>query len=140
MAIGRDEGATLACGGQRLEGRGFFYQPTVFTGVDNKMRIAQEEIFGPVLVVIPFDTEDEAISIANDTVFGLTAGVWTATRTRPSATSGGARRHVFVNNTWACAPLGLPWGGYKQSGIGREIGDVGIEEFTELKAVIFAGA
>jgi betaine-aldehyde dehydrogenase len=141
VAIGVEEGATLACGGERLEGKGFFYRPTVFVDVDNRMRIAQEEIFGPVLVVIPFDTEEEAIRIANDTVFGLTAGVWTSDTAR-------ARRYVravragtvFVNNTWACAPLGLPWGGYKQSGIGREIGDVGIEEFCELKAVIFAGA
>ena len=128
--------AATAC-----EGPGFFFEPTVFTGVDSAMRIAQEEIFGPVLVVIPFDTEDEAIRIANDTVFGLTAGVWTADTDK-------ARRYVravragtvFVNNTWACAPLPLPWGGFKQSGVGREIGDVGIEEFTELKAVIFAGA
>ena len=141
VAIGRDEGATLACGGQRLEGKGFFYQPTVFTGVDNKMRIAQEEIFGPVLVVIPFDTEDEAIRIANDTVFGLTAGVWTGDTAKAKRYVRAVRAGtIFVNNTWACAPLGLPWGGYKQSGIGREIGDVGIEEFTELKAVIFAGA
>ena len=141
VALGKQEGATLACGGARVGDVGFFYEPTVFTGVDNAMRIAQVEIFGPVLVVIPFDTEDEAIRIANDTVFGLTAGVWTSDPQR-------ARRYVravragtvFVNNTWACAPLGLPWGGYKQSGIGREIGDVGIEEFTELKAVIWAGA
>ncbi len=78
VAIGRAEGATLACGGERLAGKGFFYRPTVFTGVDNGMRIAQEEIFGPVLVVIPFDTEEQAIAIANNTVFGLTAGVWTS--------------------------------------------------------------
>ncbi len=141
VAIGKQEGATLACGGKRIGDVGFFFEPTVFVDVDNAMRVAQEEIFGPVLVVIPFDTEDEAIRIANDTVFGLTAGVWTSDPKR-------ARRYVravragtvFVNNTWACAPLGLPWGGFKQSGVGREIGDVGIEEFTELKAVIWAGA
>ena len=105
------------------------------------MRIAQEEIFGPVLVVIPFDSEEEAIRIANDTVFGLTAGVWTADIAKAKRYVKAVRAGtIFVNNTWACAPLGLPWGGYKQSGIGREIGDVGIEEFTELKAVIFAGA
>ena len=141
VAIGLDEGATLACGGKRLEGKGFFFEPTVFVDVDNGMRIAQEEIFGPVLVVIPFDTEDEAIRIANDTVFGLTAGVWTSDQAKAERYVSAVRAGtVFVNNTWACAPLGLPWGGYKQSGIGREIGDVGIEEFTELKAVIFAGA
>jgi betaine-aldehyde dehydrogenase len=141
VAIGLDEGAKLVCGGKRLEGKGFFYRPTIFVDVDNKMRIAQEEIFGPVLVVIPFDTEQEAIRIANDTVFGLTAGVWTSDTAKAKRYVKAVRAGtIFVNNTWACAPLGLPWGGYKQSGIGREIGDVGIEEFTELKAVIFAGA
>ena len=141
VAIGLGEGARLACGGKRLEGKGFFFSPTVFVDVDNSMRIAQEEIFGPVLVVIPFDTEEEAIRIANDTVFGLTAGVWTSDPAKAERYARAVRAGtVFVNNTWACAPLGLPWGGYKQSGIGREIGDVGIEEFTELKAVIFAGA
>ncbi len=141
VAIGLAEGATLACGGKRVEGKGFFYRPAVFVDVDNKMRIAQEEIFGPVLVAIPFDTEEEAIRIANETVYGLTAGVWTSDTAKAKRYVRAVRAGtVFVNNTWACAPLGLPWGGYKQSGIGREIGDVGIEEFTELKAVIFAGA
>jgi len=141
VEIGLAEGATVACGGKRIAGKGFFYEPTVFVDVDNKMRIAQEEIFGPVLVVIPFDTEEEAIRIANDTVFGLTAAVWTSDQAKAERYVKAVRAGtVFVNNTWACAPLGLPWGGYKQSGIGREIGDIGIEEFTELKAVIFAGA
>jgi betaine-aldehyde dehydrogenase len=141
VALGRDEGATLACGGKRIGDVGFFYEPTVFVDVDNAMRIAQEEIFGPVLVVIPFDTEADAIRIANDTVFGLTAGVWTSDKAKAQRYVRAVRAGtVFVNNTWACAPLGLPWGGFKQSGVGREIGDVGIEEFTELKAVIWAGA
>jgi aldehyde dehydrogenase (NAD+) len=77
VAIGKQEGATLATGGHRLSGPGFYYEPTIFVNVDNSMRIAQEEIFGPVLVVIPFDSEEEAIRIANDTIYGLAAGVWT---------------------------------------------------------------
>ena len=141
VKLGLDEGATLACGGERVDGPGFFYKPTVFTNVDNKMRIAQEEIFGPVLCVIPFDDEADAVRIGNDTVFGLTAALWTSDTARGERVARALRAGtVFVNNTWACAPLPLPWGGYKQSGIGREIGEVGIEEFSELKAVIFAGA
>lgn len=78
VAIGVEEGAQLACGGKRLARPGYFFEPTIFTNVDNSMRIAQEEVFGPVLVVIPFESEEEAIRIANDTVFGLAGGVWTS--------------------------------------------------------------
>ena len=96
---------------------------------------------GPCSWSSPSTQKTEAIRIANDTVFGLTAGVWTSDTAKAKRYVKAVRAGtIFVNNTWACAPLGLPWGGYKQSGIGREIGDVGIEEFTELKAVIFAGA
>ena len=141
VALGREEGATLACGGTRLDGKGFFFRPTVFTDVENTMRIAQEEIFGPVLVVILFDDEEQAIRMANDTIFGLTGAVWTRDKARAGRVARALRAGtVYVNNTWACAPLGLPWGGYKQSGVGREIGDIGIEEFTEVKSVIFEGA
>ena len=87
VRIGRDEGATLATGGHRLGERGFYFEPTVFINVDNGMRIAQEEIFGPVLAVIPFDTEEEAISIANDTIYGLAGAVWTKTSPAPCTSS-----------------------------------------------------
>jgi betaine-aldehyde dehydrogenase len=138
VAIGLAEGARLACGGKPLEGGGCFFQPTIFVDVANTMQIAQEEIFGPVLVVIPFDTEEEAISIANDTKFGLAAGVWTQDRDKALRCARGVRSGTFyVNSTWACAPIELPWGGYKQSGLGREIGESGLDEFTEVKSVIF---
>ena len=77
VQIGREEGARLLCGGKRIERNGYYYEPTIFVDVDNSMRVAQEEIFGPVLVVIPFDTEEDAIRIANDTIYGLAGGVWT---------------------------------------------------------------
>jgi len=138
VAIGLREGARLACGGKRMDRPGCFFEPTIFVDVDNKMRIAQEEIFGPVLAVVPFDTEDEAIQIANDTVFGLAAGVWTQDQAKAIRCARSVRAGTFyVNSTWACAPIELPWGGFKRSGLGREIGDTGLEEFTEIKSVIF---
>ena len=141
VAIGLEEGATLACGGKPMDKTGCYFEPTIFTGVKNSMRIAQEEIFGPVLVVIPFDAEEEAIRLANDTVFGLAAGVWTGDDARAKRVAKAVRAGTFfVNNTWMCAPIELPWGGYKRSGIGREIGDQGLDEFTEIKGVIFDSA
>ena len=142
VEIGLAEGATIACGGKRIAGEGFFYEPTVFVDVDNTMRISQEEIFGPVLVSDPLrfrgrgDPHRERYRLRPHGG-GLDERPGQG---QPVGVRAVRADTVFVNNTWACAPLGLPWGGYKQSGIGREIGDVGIEEFTELKAVIFAGA
>ncbi|MNE37461.1 NAD/NADP-dependent betaine aldehyde dehydrogenase [compost metagenome] len=133
---GSSEGARLFCGGRRLATeRGIFMQPTVFVDVDNSMRIAREEIFGPVLTIIPFEDFDEAIRIANDTPFGLAASIWS----RDLQTSLRAMREiragrVWINTTLAGGPE-LPIGGFKQSGIGRETGRYGIEEYTELKSV-----
>jgi len=133
--IGRTEGARIVLGGQRHGGNGYFHEPTIFTDVRNDMRIAREEIFGPVMAVIPFDSEDQAFTIANDTEFGLAAGVWT----RDLARAHRASRHLDVGtvwvNTYARVDPGVPYGGVKQSGFGRNLGEHSIEELTRLKSV-----
>jgi betaine-aldehyde dehydrogenase len=135
VRIGREEGATLATGGHRLGGSGFYYEPTIFVNVDNSMRIAQEEIFGPVLVVIPFDSEDEAVRIANDTVYGLAGAVWTKDVTRAMRVVKAMRAGITWVNTYHPTYSEAPWGGYKQSGIGRELGTYGLDEYTEVKQI-----
>tara|TARA_Y100001934_G_C12358193_1_gene779192 strand:- start:921 stop:2339 length:1419 start_codon:yes stop_codon:yes gene_type:complete len=134
---GMEEGATLVTGGPEMpEGRnvGFFVKPTVFADVTNDMAIAQEEIFGPVLCVIPYDTEEEAIEIANDSVFGLSGAVFAADPERGKAVARQIRTgQVSVNG--GAFNVAAPFGGYKQSGNGRELGPHGIAEFVELKAI-----
>ena len=135
VKIGVDEGAKLATGGQRLEGKGFFYEPTIFVDVDNKMTIAQEEIFGPVLVVIPFDSEDDAVTIANDTIYGLAGAVWTKDVSKAMRVIKAVRAGITWVNTYHPTYSEAPWGGYKQSGIGRELGSYGLDEYTEIKQI-----
>ena len=137
VKLGVEEGARLLCGGRRIVRKGYYYEPTIFVDVDNSMRIAQEEIFGPVLVVIPFDSEDEAIAIANDTIYGLAGGVWTKDGAKALRVAQAVRAGTMYVNTYNWSPVELPWGGYKQSGVGRELGSFGIDEFTEAKSVIF---
>ena len=133
---GKKEGATLVAGGGRPSNlpTGYYVEPTIFANVDNKMAIAQEEIFGPVLAVIPYDSEDQAVSIANDSPYGLAGGVWAAT---PERALGVARRlrtgQVDVNGGRFNALA--PFGGYKKSGIGREIGPLALDEFFQLKSI-----
>ncbi|OJF99839.1 aldehyde dehydrogenase [Rhizobium sp. 58] len=134
---GIEEGARLVAGGVgRPSGfdRGYYVRPTVFADVDNKMAIAQQEIFGPVLSIIPFDTEDEAIEIANDTPYGLAAYIQSGDKDRVRRVSR-ALRAGMVRINGASHATGAPFGGYKQSGIGREGGHFGIEDFMEVKAV-----
>ncbi len=134
---GVDEGATLLTGGaESPEGleRGYFVRPTVFSNVTRDMTIAQEEIFGPVLSIIPFDTEEEAVEIANDTVYGLAGGVWAGDKEHAERVARRLRSGQVEVNGGGFNPL-APFGGYKQSGIGRELGKYGLEEYLEVKAL-----
>jgi aldehyde dehydrogenase (NAD+) len=137
VAIGVEQGATLAIGGRRppkLE-RGFFFEPTVFGGVDNRMTIAQEEIFGPVLCVIPADDEAHAIRIANDTIFGLNAAVFTNDGQRAMQVARQIRAGSIGHNG-SRTDFSIGFGGFKQSGIGREGGVEGLEAFLESKSIV----
>jgi betaine-aldehyde dehydrogenase len=139
IKIGKDEGATLVCGGKRPTGkefeRGHFLEPTIFDNVKPTMRIAREEIFGPVLSVIPFDTEEEAIRLANDTEYGLAAAVWSKNINRAIRVVSQIRAGITWVNTYHPTFNELPWGGYKQSGTGRELGLYGIEAYLETKQI-----
>ncbi len=135
--VGIEEGAKLVTGGTgKPEGleTGYFVKPTVFSEVRPDMRIAQEEIFGPVLAILPFDTEDEAVEIANDSDYGLAGGVWAGDQEHGIAVARRIRTGQIEVNGGAFNP-NAPFGGYKQSGIGREYGSFGLEEFLEVKAL-----
>ncbi|CAB3647785.1 aldehyde dehydrogenase [Trinickia soli] len=137
--VARNEGAHLALGGHaatRAEcGDGWFVEPTIFTGVTNDMRIAQEEVFGPVLSVIRFDAEDEAVAIANDVRFGLGAGVWTSDIGRAFRMSERIESGTVWVNTYRAVSYMSPFGGYKDSGLGRENGIDAVNEYLQTKCV-----
>ena len=142
IAIGKAEGAQCVLGGGPHSGTGAkgqqFVQPTIFTGVSNDMRIAQEEVFGPVLSVIPFDTEDDAVRIGNDIVYGLAAGVWTSDIGRALRMSERLRAGTVWVNTYRAVSFTSPFGGDKRSGEGRERGKEAIKEFLQVKSVWIA--
>jgi aldehyde dehydrogenase (NAD+) len=137
VELGKQEGARLLAGGniRTDKGGGFFIEPTCFVDVNNKMRIAQEEIFGPVLVVIPFENDDDAVRIANESEYGLSGMVASGDRERAMRVARRLRTGSVSVNGGMCIAPDLPFGGYKRSGIGREWGREGIEEFLETKAI-----
>jgi len=137
---GKSDGAEVLAGGNRPEDpslqTGNFLLPTILSRVENHMRVAQEEIFGPVVVVIPFKDEAEVIALANDTMYGLAGTLWTRDVARAHRVAGAVEAGVLGINTFATAMPGLPFGGYKQSGIGRERGLETLKQYTEVKSVI----
>ena len=142
MNVAREDGATCVLGGGPYKGKGVkgnrFVEPTIFTGVTNDMRIAQEEVFGPILSVIPFDDEEEALHIGNDVVFGLAAGVWTSDIGRALRMSEKLKAGTVWVNTYRAVSFMSPFGGYKRSGQGRESGQEAIKEFLQVKSIWIA--
>jgi aldehyde dehydrogenase (NAD+) len=139
VRMGKDEGAELVAGGRRVEvpgiKGGYYYAPTIFTNVDNKMRIAQEEIFGPVACVMKFDSDEEAVAIANDSIYGLAGGVFCSNTSRAERVARGIRTGtIWINNYHIFADF-CPFGGYKQSGVGREFGLESLNEYTQVKRI-----
>ena len=132
------EGARLVAGGSVVKGDGYFIEPTVFADVTDDMAIAREEIFGPVLSVLEFDTEEEALARANDTEYGLAAGVFTADLTRAHRMVAGFEAGTCYINTYNLAPVEAPFGGSKQSGVGRENSKAAIEHYSQIKGVYVA--
>lgn len=135
IQLGLDEGAELLAGGVSQSDRGWFVKPTIFAGANNRMAIAREEIFGPVGTVIEFDTEEEAVALANDSDYGLAATVWTTDLARAHRVAGALKVGAVGVNCWSPLDANLPWGGLKTSGIGREGGLAGALAYTEEKVI-----
>jgi aldehyde dehydrogenase (NAD+) len=140
VGIARDEGATVFAGGETpsLDAqfqKGYFFQPTIFSDVKNSMRVAQEEIFGPVTSVISFENDDDLLRQANETIYGLSAGIWTRDLTRAHRFAHGIKAGVVWINTYNMMNAASPFGGYKQSGYGREMGKHALELYTQVKSV-----
>ncbi|AEF81908.1 aldehyde dehydrogenase family protein [Leadbettera azotonutricia] len=142
IEIGKREGARVIAGGERIMvgsfGKGFFLQPTLLAGVTNNMRVAQEEIFGPVAVITKFKTEEEAIRLANDSQYGLAGGVWTQDINRGIRVARAVETGRMWINMYNAVPAGAPFGGYKKSGIGRETHKVILEHYTQMKNIMIS--
>ena len=132
---GKRDGAKLACGGERVGSRGYFIEPTVFVDVNDDMQIAREEIFGPVMSIIKFDDLNDVVRRANKTLYGLAAAVWTRDIGKAHAIANRVRAGTVWVNCYDVFDPGAPFGGFKQSGIGREMGEYGLQQYTELKTV-----
>jgi acyl-CoA reductase-like NAD-dependent aldehyde dehydrogenase len=136
LDAGVREGASIAAGGAAVPGAGYFIAPTIFTGVDPSMRIAQEEIFGPVLAVIPFDDEEHAVAIANGTRYGLAAGIWSNDLGRVQRLARAVYAGMIWINTYGAFDYGTSYGGYKYSGFGRELGPYSLDAYTQSKSIL----
>ncbi|MGX1479473.1 UNVERIFIED_CONTAM: acyl-CoA reductase-like NAD-dependent aldehyde dehydrogenase [Streptomyces canus] len=135
--LARKEGGRIVCGGERLDlDGGFYYKPTVIADLSNDSRVVQEEIFGPVLTVQPFDTEDEAISLANSTPYGLASGVQTTNLARAHRVADRLQAGIVWVNDWAMLDPAVPFGGVKDSGYGREYGPEALDAYTRVKSVV----
>ena len=136
IETGKKEGANLLTGGKRYGSKGYFVEPTVFTDVKDDMTIAQEEIFGPVMSIIKFNSLDEVIERSNHTAYGLAAAVWTRDIGKAHAIANNVRAGTVWVNCYDVFDPAAPWGGFKQSGIGREMGEYGLQQYSEVKSVI----
>ncbi|MCW5821098.1 MAG: aldehyde dehydrogenase family protein, partial [Trueperaceae bacterium] len=139
ISAGRAEGARLLTGGARVTdgalANGYFVAPTVFDRVDSRMRIAREEVFGPVVTIQGFATEDEAVALANDTEYGLANGMWTNDLARAHRVAARLQSGQVYVNEWFCGDVSCPAGGYKLSGFGREEGQQAVDNYLQLKSV-----
>ncbi|MEU4232261.1 aldehyde dehydrogenase family protein [Nonomuraea sp. NPDC026600] len=139
VRLARDQGGQVVTGGERLElGGGYYYRPTIIAGLADDSRVVQEEIFGPVLTVQPFDTEDEAVELANGTPYGLAAGLQTTDLARAHRVAARLEAGIVWVNDWAMLDPAIPFGGVKQSGYGREYGPEALESYTKVKSVVIA--
>jgi acyl-CoA reductase-like NAD-dependent aldehyde dehydrogenase len=139
VALARSEGGRVVCGGERLDlNGGFYYLPTVIADLDNTSRVVQEEVFGPVLTVQPFDTEDEAVALANSTPYGLAAGLQTTDLARAHRVAAKLEAGIVWVNDWALLDPSMPFGGVKASGFGREYGPEALASYTRTKSVIIS--
>jgi aldehyde dehydrogenase (NAD+) len=132
---GKQDGAKLIAGGERVGDRGYFVAPTVFSDVKDEMKIAQEEIFGPVMSILKFKDMEELVERANKTIYGLAAAVWTRDVGKALHVANNVRAGTVWVNCYDVFDAGAPFGGFKQSGIGRELGEYGLQQYSEVKTV-----